>query len=62
MTRNQIVISKYWEQYKAMYQAKFNETPKSWFGYQKWLAENNMAHNFEPDDTEFTKLVMGVAI
>jgi hypothetical protein len=60
MTNNQIAILNNWDQYKKAYEDKFKEAPKSWFGYQRWLADKHLAHNFEPAETEYTKSVMGV--
>ena len=40
------------DKYVEMYKNKFNETPRSWFTYLKWLADCNKGHTFQPNETK----------
>jgi len=51
MSKNQEMIKKYFPIYKELYFNKFNIYPTSWFTFQRWLADSNIAHTFQLCET-----------
>jgi len=51
MKTNMENIIKYAPLYKDKYFKAFNKKATSWWGFQKWLADSNIAHTFEMNET-----------
>lgn len=52
MSRNEQAIRNNFEKYNALYIEKFGVKPTSFFSYLKWLADSNMGHTFQPNETK----------
>jgi hypothetical protein len=53
-------IKEYGDIYKEKYLKQFGIMPKSWFTYLRWLATDSFLGNFDYEDIECAKEVLGV--
>ena len=52
MSSNMKNILKYESIYKSRYYQEFKKKATSWWGFQKWLADCNIAHTFQIEETK----------
>lgn len=52
-------IRQYGDIYKEKYLKQFGVIPQSWFTYLRWLAEDSLLGNFDYEDIECAKDVLG---
>ena len=51
MSANELAIRNNFDKYVSMYKKQFNQIPKSWFTYLRWLADCNKGHTFQMNET-----------
>ena len=49
---NMEAIKNNYNRYQEKFQEKFNKKATCWFSYLRWLADSNLGHTFQPNETK----------